>query len=164
MTHFPAALLVAVALVCSTGIKAKAVTTKKFFHQKTIVSIFIEATPAAVWEVLTDASKFTEWNTTIVSLSGDIEKGEKIKLTSTLDSSRTFTLKIKEFDPTKKLVWADMMGKRVFLLEEKAGGTLFTMEEKIGGILYPLFSRMIPPMQESFERFAQDLKKVVEHQ
>jgi hypothetical protein len=33
------------------------------------------------------------------------------------------------------------------------------MTEKIGGPLFPLFAGYIPPFDESFERFAADLKK-----
>lgn len=36
------------------------------------------------------------------------------------------------------------------------------MKEKIGGPLFPLFAKMIPPFNESFEKFANDLKKEAE--
>ena len=36
------------------------------------------------------------------------------------------------------------------------------MVEKIGGLLYPLFARMIPSFDQSFEQFAADLKKTAE--
>ena len=36
------------------------------------------------------------------------------------------------------------------------------MSEKIGGPLFPLFARYIPSFDESFERFADDLKKEAE--
>jgi hypothetical protein len=36
------------------------------------------------------------------------------------------------------------------------------MSEKIGGPLFPLFARMIPPFDESFNQFAADLKKAAE--
>ena len=54
------------------------------------------------------------------------------------------------------------MGSRVYLLEKSANATLFTMSEKIGGPLFPLFASMIPPFDQSFERFAADLKKEAE--
>src|SRR5689334_11675880 len=40
----------------------------------------INAPPAAVWAILTDASKYTAWNSTIVKLDGKIALGEKIAL------------------------------------------------------------------------------------
>jgi len=33
------------------------------------------------------------------------------------------------------------------------------MSEKIGGLMFPLYGSMIPPFDESFEKFANDLKK-----
>ena len=33
------------------------------------------------------------------------------------------------------------------------------MNEKIGGPLFPLFAKMIPSFDQSFEQFASDLKK-----
>jgi hypothetical protein len=70
---------------------------------------------------------------------------------------------VTEFVPEKRLVWGDAMGKRVHTLGKgEAGSVLFTMSEKIGGPLFPLFARYIPAFDESFERFAADLKKEAE--
>jgi hypothetical protein len=54
------------------------------------------------------------------------------------------------------------MGNRMYSLEKGAGGVLFTMSEKIGGPFFPLFAKMIPSFDESFEQFAADLKKEAE--
>jgi hypothetical protein len=52
-----------------------------------------------------------------------------------------------------------MMGKRTYLLSENSDGqTQFTMTEKIGGLMFPLFAKMIPPFDDSFEQFIKDLK------
>ena len=91
-----------------------------------------------------------------------IQSGETIELKSTLDEKRTFKLKIKEFVPNQRLVWGDPMGSRVYSLEKAGKGTQFTMSEKIGGPLFPLFASMIPSFDESFDRFAADLKKEAE--
>jgi hypothetical protein len=36
------------------------------------------------------------------------------------------------------------------------------MTEKIGGPIFPLFARMIPSFDQSFEQYAKDLKKEAE--
>jgi len=55
------------------------------------------------------------------------------------------------------------MGTRVYsLASNQQGGTRFSMSEMIGGPLFPLFARMIPPFDESFNQFAADLKKAAE--
>jgi uncharacterized protein YndB with AHSA1/START domain len=141
----------------------KAVTTKTTFSRETTVSLKIEADPSIVWALLTHASDFPRWNSTIASLTGEIKAGGAIELKSTLDEKRTFKLKIKEFLPEQKLVWGDAMGNRVYTLTKEAGSkTSFTMTEKIGGPLFPLFAKYIPSFDESFEHFAADLKKEAE--
>lgn len=140
----------------------KATTVKKTFNRTTTISQLIQADASTVWLLLTNAADFSRWNSTIVSIDGEIKPGEKIKLKSTLDPSRTFKLKVKEMIPDQKLVWGDAMGKRTYSLEQKGEGTLFTMSEKIGGLMFPLFANKIPSFDESFEQFAADLKKEAE--
>lgn len=52
------------------------------------------------------------------------------------------------------------MGQRTYTLTKVANDiTAFKMVEKIGGPLFPLFAKMIPSFDDSFEKFASDLKK-----
>lgn len=141
----------------------KSQTIKTTFHRETSVSIEIKADPTIVWALLTNASDYPRWNSTVTSIEGNIAPGEKIRLKSTLDAKRTFKLKVKEFDPEKKLAWGDGQGNRTYTLSKNANGTLtFSMTEKIGGVMFQMYAKMIPPFDESFERFAADLKKEAE--
>lgn len=55
------------------------------------------------------------------------------------------------------------MGKREYkLTPSSTGQTNFSMTEKIGGPLFPLFAKMIPSFDESFDKFANDLKTEAE--
>jgi uncharacterized protein YndB with AHSA1/START domain len=152
-------------LVKSTQIPqdGKARTTKETFSRETAVSINIWADVAIIWKLLTSASDFPRWNSTVISLDGDFHEGEKIKLKSTLDENRTFTLQVKEVEPERRMVWGDRQGTRVYTLTKgESGGVSFTMSEKIGGLFFPLYGRYIPPFDETFEQFAADLKKEAE--
>jgi uncharacterized protein YndB with AHSA1/START domain len=141
----------------------KAVTIKKIFSRETAISIDIQADKSIIWALLTNASDFPRWNTTVISIDGEIKEGGKIQLKSILDPKRVFKLAVKEFDADNRLVWGDAMGKRVYTLKSIGQGlTNFTMTEKIGGPVFPLFAKMIPPFDESFEQFANDLKKEAE--
>lgn len=141
----------------------KAVTTKKTFSRQTTVSIDIAADPTIVWTLLTNASDYPRWNSTVISITGDIQKGKKIKLKSTLDPKRTFKLKVKTMEPEKELAWGDGKGTRVYNLQKNGGNNLtFTMTEKIGGLMYPMYAKYIPSFDQSFEQFAADLKKEAE--
>jgi uncharacterized protein YndB with AHSA1/START domain len=142
--------------------QAKARTTRKTFSRETSVSASIAADPAIVWALLTHAADYPRWNSTVISIKDEIREGATIELKSTLDAKRVFKLKVKEFVPEKRLVWGDAMGNRVYSLEKSGNATVFSMTEKIGGPLFPLFAGMIPSFDESFEKFAADLKKEAE--
>jgi uncharacterized protein YndB with AHSA1/START domain len=138
----------------------KATTVRTTFNRKTTVSIQINADAAIVWALLTKASDYPRWNSTVTSIEGNIALGEKIKLKSTLDAKRTFKLRIKEFEPEKKLIWGDGQGNRVYTITKNANRTVtFSMTEKIGGLMFPMYAKMIPPFDQAFEQFANDLKK-----
>ncbi len=140
----------------------KAIMVKKTFNRTTTISQQINAEAAVVWSLLTNAKAFSNWNSTVVSIEGEIALGQKIKLVSTLDPSRTFKLKVKELIPNQKLVWGDAMGNRTYTLTKNAEGVQFIMSEKIGGPIFPLFASKIPSFDASFEQFAADLKKKAE--
>ncbi|MGI9543032.1 MAG: SRPBCC family protein [Cyclobacteriaceae bacterium] len=141
----------------------KASTMKKTFSRETSVSISIQADPAIVWALLTNASDYPRWNSTIISIEGEIGFGGKINLKSTLDEKRTFKLKVKEFQPEKQMVWRDGKGNRTFSIANNADGiVIFEMWEKIGGLMFPMYATFIPPFDEAFEQFASDLKKEAE--
>ncbi len=156
-------LILVMSATHSNGQSGKATTVKTTFHRETSVQIGIQADAAVLWSLLTDAANYPKWNATITSIEGKIAAGETIKLKSTLDAKRTFKLRIKEFEPNKRLVWGDGQGNRVYTLTPNgSGGTTFTMVEKIGGLMFPMYARMIPPFDASFEQFAADLKKEAE--
>ena len=147
----------------SHAANGRAATVKKMFSRETSVAIAIDADPSIIWTLLTNAVDMARWNSTIVSVKGEIQAGGQVELVTTLDESRTFKLKIKEFVPQKRLAWGDFQGTRVYSLSPgQRGQTVFSMNEKIGGPLFPLFARMIPPFDDSFETYAADLKREAE--
>lgn len=153
-------LTFAIMTTTSMAQNGKATTVKTTFHRETTVSIEIKADPSIVWALLTKASDYPRWNSTVASIEGNIALGEKIKLKSILDAKRTFKLKVKEFEPEQKLVWGDGQGNRIYTIAPNGNGIVtFSMTEKIGGLMFPLYAKMIPPFDQSFEQFASDLKK-----
>jgi uncharacterized protein YndB with AHSA1/START domain len=143
--------------------EGKAITVKNTFSRETSVSINILANSGVVWTLLTNTADYPRWNSTVVFIKGEIKEGGTIELKSTLDEKRVFKLKVKEFKSEKRLVWGDNMGNRVYTIDKgKGDDVVFTMTEKIGGPLFPLFAKHIPSFDESFERFAADLKKEAE--
>jgi uncharacterized protein YndB with AHSA1/START domain len=138
---------------------AKANTIRKTFSRETSISVDIQADTKTIWGLLTNTENYPKWNSTVISIDGKIALGEKIQLKSYLDPKRVFKLTVKELEPEKSLIWGDAMGKREYSLIPIANGqTKFSMTEKIGGPFFPLFAKMIPPFDESFDKFAHDLK------
>ena len=147
----------------SVSSNGKALTTKKTFSRETSIHIDIQADKSIIWALLTNAGDFSRWNSTVISIEGVIAKGEKIVLKAKLDPKRAFKLKVKEFEADRQMVWGDAMGNRVFTLKSIGTNlTNFTMSEKIGGPFFPLFAKMIPPFDETFEQYAKDLKNEAE--
>src|SRR6185503_5664460 len=110
-------------------------TTKKFFSRETEVAIDIHADPEAVWAVLLNAAEYPKWSSTVTSLDGRIALGETIELKSVLD------------------------GKRTYLVTRQDPSTVtFSMRERIGGQLFTFFAGKIPSFDETFDKFAADLK------
>ncbi len=128
----------------------------------------IEAPARTVWNLLTDASSYEEWNPAVVSIDGPIAEGRTITLVSAVNPNRTFKLKVTELAAPNRMVWADGMplglftGVRTYLLEERDGATEFSMTEEFSGPLAGMITRAIPDMTESFNQFADGLKSAAE--
>src|SRR5689334_20004566 len=106
----------------------------------------IRATPEAIWSVITDAPAFPSWNTTITKVDGRIAKGERIAIHAKISPKRPFPVTVEEFEPARKMVWADRLplglfkGVRTYTLTPNNDGTVeFVMEEIFSGPLSPLF-------------------------
>ena len=129
----------------------------------------IEAGPDRVWQLLTDAEGYGEWNRSVVSISGQIADGETIRLVAAVNPKRTFSLKVRDVTPGQRMVWAGGMplglftGVRTFTLRELGGSrTAFSMEETYQGPMAGLISRSIPDLSDSFDEFAACLKAAAE--
>lgn len=136
-------------------------------HLEYRVGVNIKASPSTVWEILTDAGNYPEWNSTVIALGGVIAQGEKITLVSTVDPKRKFKLTVTTFEPNRKLVWEDggksFRGVRTFTLtENEDGSTDVTMVEALGGTMMGMIEKQLPDFRPSFDAFAKDLKAEAE--
>jgi len=129
----------------------------------------INAAPEAVWAVLTEGSKYTEWDPGIISLEGDIASGEKLTIYAKVSPDRAFKVNVSTFEPHRKMVWSSGMplglfkGERVFeLAPNGSGGTAFRMSETFTGPMMVLIGGTIPDLTPHFEAFAAGLKRRAE--
>ena len=133
------------------------------------VSRTINASETKVWELLTDAGRYADWNDAVISIIGPIEQGGTIELVSVANPKRTFTLEVTEMLPPRRMVWSDGMplglfrGERAFTIEPTGDGAVeFTMTERFSGPLARLITKAIPDLTDSFNLFADGLKVAAE--
>lgn len=124
----------------------------------------INATPETVWQVLTNAEDYPNWNPTVTKIEGTIAADEKIKVYAQISGDRAFDVTVEEFDAPSKMVWKGgiplmLKGIRTFLIEEKSDGVVeFSMNEEFSGMMVGA----IPDLSDSFNDFAEALKKKCE--
>lgn len=145
----------------------RATKRKTTFRLEYAVGINIAASPARIWEILTNGADFPRWNSTVQQIEGKIGAGEKIVLYATIAPKRAFKLKIDEFVPNQKLVWSDgnfvFRGVRTYTLTPQGhGSTDFTMVEVFTGAMLPLIAGSLPDFAPEFKKFAADLKREAE--
>jgi hypothetical protein len=128
----------------------------------------IAATPARVWEILTDAPRYPEWDPNMVRLDGTVALGQKVTAHTKI-SDRAFPVTVSTFEPERTMVWSSGMplglfkGERTFLLTPQNDGTvLVSVREVFTGLLLPLIGRTIPDLSDTFTQFVAGLKQRAE--
>ena len=132
-------------------------------------SATIQASPDAIWEILTDAPGYTRWDSGVERVGGRIAPGEKITVVSKANPGRAFPVRVTEFTPGRRMVWSGGMplglfkGVRTFTLTPREeGGTAFRVREEYTGPLLSLIWRSMPDLGPSFHQFATGLKTCAE--
>lgn len=129
----------------------------------------INAPAATVWDLLANADGYADWNNAVISIQGPISEGDTIKLVSTVSPKRTFTLRVTQMQAPSRMVWSDGMplglfrGERTYSITDNGDGrSEFTMVEEFTGPLAGLITKAIPDLTDSFNVFAEGLKKAAE--
>ena len=114
--------------------------------------IQIDAPPSDVWNALTDAERFSEWNPFLQEMRGDLEVGNKLSVTIAPPgkSSMQFTPLVLRVDENRELRWRGKLGVRgimdgehVFELIPTESGTRFVHYEAFSGVLVPFLRGML---------------------
>ena len=131
----------------------------------------IRAAPEAIWQILTDASGYPSWNTTVAKVEGRIALGETITVHVNAAPGRAFPVKVVVFESPRRMVWRGGMplglfkGERTYELRSLGAGEVeFSMRESFTGLLAPLIGRSIPDLQPAFVAFAACLKARAERE
>lgn len=135
-------------------------------------TIDIQASPDAVWEVLTDFAAYRDWNPFMKRIEGVPEVGTKLVVHMSPPGGRGITFKptVLAASPGRELRWLGKLGVRglfdgehSFILTANADGTTqLSHGERFTGILVPLFKSTLNNSRAGFEAFNSALKQRVE--
>ena len=136
---------------------------KKSVHS----TIPIDATPDEVWEVIINTSQYSEWNSVMDLLEGNIEEGNLVKYRFTQEEGKSYDIpsKVKKITPSSLLnQGGGKLGIITFdhkyILEEKKGETVLTIHEDYHGVFVPFWNP--EPVQKAYDRLNKDIKSRVE--
>ncbi len=148
--------------------KIQAIASEDTFRMDCTVRCDIAAEPGRIWSLLTDATAFPTWCSSVTSLRGPIALGATLELRVPLDPKRTFKPKVTRLEENRTMEWTDGMapmfkGVRTFRLTPRSDRvTEFEMRETFSGIMLPLIKKTLPDFRPSFETYAADLKQAAE--
>lgn len=145
----------------------KITQTHHTFSMSCRVVARINASPASIWELLTYAQGYPQWNSTVTRIEGQIREGERLRVHAP-GTDRTFKPTVSDVVPNRHMAWIGgfaplMKGVRTFELKPRDdGSTEFIMQERFSGLLLPLARRSMPDFGPIYEQFADDLKQAAE--
>ena len=131
-------------------------------------SIEIDAGPERVWQILTDFTRYPDWNPFLLSVTGPLREGETLAINA---GGMQFRPEIIRLRPGRELVWKGKLlfrglfdGRHSFKLEALDNDrTLFRHEEQFSGLLVGLFARKLETdTRAGFEAMNQKLKELAE--
>lgn len=135
-------------------------------------TIDIQASPHAVWDVLTDFPAYRDWNPFMNRIEGAPEVGTKLVVHMSPPGGRGVTFKptVLAATPGRELRWLGKLGVRglfdgehSFVLTANADGTTHLSHgERFTGVLVALFKSTINNSHAGFEAFNSALKQRVE--
>ena len=146
----------------------KATVTRTTFRLAIAVTKSIEAPAPTVWNLLTDLSAQSKWNSTVTSIEGKVALGERVSFRVPEAPGQTFREKVVAYDEAKSMVWRLnrwplLVGERKYQLTPGPRGSIeLTIDEVLQGLLLPLIAKSLPDFGAMFERTAADLKVAAE--
>ena len=134
--------------------------------------IEIEAPAERVWNLLTDFSRFPEWNPFIRKASGQPKVGERLEVNLQPSGTRSMTFKpiVLKADSGRELRWIGRLlipglftGEHSFTIEQLGGKRVrFVQSERFTGLLVPLLRGSVNDARRGFEEMNQALKERAE--
>jgi hypothetical protein len=126
---------------------------------------WIDAPPATVWAVLTDLSRYPDWNPLFPAAAGELAVGQRITLHRAPGGGFPATIRprVTALTPDSELAWESRLpglinGQHRFTLKPGNGGTLVLQSETFHGILVRFSGRALDQAEDGFEALNAALK------
>lgn len=145
-----------------------ATTTRTTFRLAIAVKRSIDAPIRTVWNLLTDVRAQSEWNSTLASIDGRIEPGQRVSFRVPEAPGQTFSPTVVAFDAPYSMVWRLnrwplLTSDRTYRLAPGPNdSTEVSIDEVFRGLLLPVIAGSFPDFGAMFERTAADLKAAAE--
>jgi hypothetical protein len=119
----------------------------------------IPASPATVWQVLTETDQYPEWNPFMTELSGRLAVGQRLTVTIRPGRrSMTFRPTVLAIEDGRLIRWRGRAGvpgifdgeHELRLEATPDGGTRFVQREAFTGLLVPLLRRVLDDTETGF--------------
>jgi uncharacterized protein YndB with AHSA1/START domain len=127
----------------------------------------IRATPEKVWEILTNASGYTEWNPEIVAIEGEMTSGSRFQARVKIANGaiRPVSMRVTAFAPPSRMEWTGGLplglftGRRLFTITPAGAGEAdFRMLVMMSGPLASLMVKATGDRQAEIDSFSSALK------
>ena len=146
----------------------KATTVRTTFRLAVTVTKLIEAPAVTVWNLLTDLSAQSRWNSTVTSIEGEVALGHRVSFRLPEAPRQTFSPKVVAYDEPASMVWR--LNRWPLLVSERTyrltpgphASTELTIAEVFHGLMLPLAAKSLPDLGAMFERTLKDLQAAAE--
>lgn len=126
-----------------------------------------------VWQILSDLSSYSQWNTFFTKISGKLQAGETLQITTAPNNAKpmSFSSLLLDVKQATEIRWLGTLlakwffaGEHYMLLKTRQKGqTQFIHGENFTGIFSPIFKWcFLKNTQKGFELFNQQLKQQAE--
>ena len=132
-------------------------------------SIEIDAPAERVWDVLSDLSRYGEWNPFITKAKGELIEGAKLAIGIEPPGGRQMEFKptVLEVEPNRSVRWLGRFilpgifdGEHTLAVEPVGESTArFTQRERFSGILTAFSGKLFNRTQTGFEAMNEALKR-----
>jgi hypothetical protein len=135
-----------------------------------VSTTMIDASPEAVWAILTDGGAYREWNPEIVAIDGRIALGARITAHVRLGDGavRAVTQRVTALEAPAHMEWVGglplglFVGRRSFSVTPCASGVEFRLHLRMSGPLSPLILKSVGDRQPEIDSFSAALKRRAE--